>query len=136
MRDRACRGGFIVSLASDARSTGIGSTCCASRNSERWYATRGGLDSAGGSDRLAVRTTIAGSGSALVSLLIVTQAPLDSLAGNAVTITAVALETDPLDPDNTILAVGGSRPALESFVAFRGRPPTIDALLRHSGMSQ
>ncbi len=35
-----------------------------------------------------------------------------------------------------ILAVGGSRPALESFVAFRGREPTIDALLRHSGMSQ
>ncbi len=35
-----------------------------------------------------------------------------------------------------ILAVGGSRPALESFVAFRGREPNIDALLRHSGMSQ
>ncbi len=34
-----------------------------------------------------------------------------------------------------ILAVGGSRPALESFVAFRGRAPTIDALLRHNGMS-
>jgi oligopeptidase A len=34
-----------------------------------------------------------------------------------------------------ILAVGGSRPALESFVAFRGREPSIDALLRHSGMS-
>ncbi len=33
------------------------------------------------------------------------------------------------------LAVGGSRPALESFVAFRGREPTIDALLRHSGMT-
>jgi oligopeptidase A len=33
-----------------------------------------------------------------------------------------------------ILAVGGSRPALESFTAFRGRAPTIDALLRHSGM--
>ncbi len=36
---------------------------------------------------------------------------------------------------NEILAVGGSRPALESFIAFRGRPPEIDALLRHSGMS-
>jgi len=35
---------------------------------------------------------------------------------------------------NEILAVGGSRPALESFVAFRGREPRIDALLRHSGM--
>jgi oligopeptidase A len=34
-----------------------------------------------------------------------------------------------------ILAQGGSRPALESFVAFRGREPTIDALLRHNGMS-
>ena len=33
-----------------------------------------------------------------------------------------------------ILAVGGSRPALESFVAFRGREPKIDALLRHNGM--
>ena len=35
-----------------------------------------------------------------------------------------------------ILAQGGSRPALESFTAFRGREPTIDALLRHNGMSQ
>ncbi|POZ60771.1 M3 family metallopeptidase [Chromobacterium alticapitis] len=34
-----------------------------------------------------------------------------------------------------ILAVGGSRPALESFRAFRGRDPEIDALLRHSGMA-
>jgi oligopeptidase A len=36
---------------------------------------------------------------------------------------------------NEILAVGGSRPALESFVAFRGREPKIDALLKHSGMA-
>jgi len=36
---------------------------------------------------------------------------------------------------NEILGVGGSRSALESFVAFRGREPKIDALLRHSGMS-
>jgi oligopeptidase A len=35
-----------------------------------------------------------------------------------------------------ILAIGGSRPALESFVAFRGREPQIDALLRHNGMLQ
>ena len=35
-----------------------------------------------------------------------------------------------------VLAVGGSRPALESFRAFRGRDPQIDALLRHSGMSE
>jgi len=34
-----------------------------------------------------------------------------------------------------ILAMGGSRPALESFTAFRGREPSIDALLRHSGMA-
>jgi oligopeptidase A len=45
-----------------------------------------------------------------------------------------------LDPEtgkrfwNEILGVGGSRPALESFVAFRGREPKIDALLRHNGM--
>ncbi len=35
-----------------------------------------------------------------------------------------------------ILEVGGSRPAMESFKAFRGRAPTIDALLRHNGMAQ
>ena len=34
-----------------------------------------------------------------------------------------------------ILEVGGSRPALESFMAFRGRRPEIDALLRHSGIA-
>ena len=34
-----------------------------------------------------------------------------------------------------VLAAGGSRPALESFVAFRGRRPQIDALLRHNGMT-
>ena len=45
-----------------------------------------------------------------------------------------------LDPEtgkrfwNEILAVGGSRPAIESFVAFRGREPRIEALLRHNGM--
>ena len=33
-----------------------------------------------------------------------------------------------------ILGSGGSRPALESFVAFRGRKPQMDALLRHNGM--
>ena len=33
-----------------------------------------------------------------------------------------------------ILSVGGSRPAIESFKAFRGREPSVDALLRHSGM--
>jgi oligopeptidase A len=34
-----------------------------------------------------------------------------------------------------ILEVGGSRPAIESFKAFRGREPTIDALLRHQGIA-
>ncbi len=34
-----------------------------------------------------------------------------------------------------VLAMGGSRPALESFKAFRGREPNIDALLRHNGMT-
>jgi len=33
-----------------------------------------------------------------------------------------------------VLSRGGSRDALESFVAFRGRAPQIDALLRHNGM--
>ncbi len=33
-----------------------------------------------------------------------------------------------------VLSRGGSRPAMESFVAFRGRPPQLDALLRHNGM--
>jgi len=34
-----------------------------------------------------------------------------------------------------VLEAGGSRPALASFKAFRGREPNIDALLRHNGMS-
>ncbi len=33
-----------------------------------------------------------------------------------------------------VLEAGGSRPAMESFKAFRGREPRIDALLRHQGM--
>jgi len=36
---------------------------------------------------------------------------------------------------NEILEVGGSHPAMESFKAFRGREPVIDALLRHQGMA-
>ena len=48
---------------------------------------------------------------------------------------------DPVDPGTgarflqEILSVGGSRPAIESFRAFRGREPQVDALLRHSGMT-
>jgi oligopeptidase A len=34
-----------------------------------------------------------------------------------------------------ILEVGGSRPAADSFKAFRGREPSIDALLRHGGLA-
>jgi oligopeptidase A len=34
-----------------------------------------------------------------------------------------------------ILEAGGSRPAIESFKAFRGREPSLDALLRHQGMA-
>ncbi|MDP1659868.1 MAG: M3 family metallopeptidase [Methylotenera sp.] len=34
-----------------------------------------------------------------------------------------------------ILSQGGSRTAMESFTAFRGREPSIDALLRHNGMN-
>jgi len=35
-----------------------------------------------------------------------------------------------------ILEAGGSRPAIESFKAFRGREPSLDALLRHQGMAR
>ncbi len=48
---------------------------------------------------------------------------------------------NPVDPAtggrflNEILSVGGSRPAIESFRAFRGRDPQVDALLRHCGMT-
>ncbi|MCM8596727.1 M3 family metallopeptidase [Accumulibacter sp.] len=47
----------------------------------------------------------------------------------------------PFDPStgqrflSEILSMGGSRPALDSFRAFRGREPQVDALLRHSGMT-
>ena len=35
-----------------------------------------------------------------------------------------------------ILEAGGSRSAMESFKAFRGREPQLDALLRHQGMTE
>jgi oligopeptidase A len=35
---------------------------------------------------------------------------------------------------DTILGLGGSRPPMEVFAAFRGRPPTTEALLRHAGL--
>ncbi len=33
-----------------------------------------------------------------------------------------------------VLSVGGSRPAMESFKAFRGREPQVEPLLRHNGL--
>jgi oligopeptidase A len=36
----------------------------------------------------------------------------------------------------SILEQGGSREPMELFVEFRGREPTIDALLRHSGLAE
>ena len=47
---------------------------------------------------------------------------------------------NPFDPTtgkrflDEIISAGGARPALDSFRAFRGREPQVDALLRHSGM--
>ena len=35
---------------------------------------------------------------------------------------------------DTVLALGGSRDPMEVFVAFRGREPGTDALLRHAGL--
>ncbi|MBI5429196.1 MAG: M3 family metallopeptidase [Nitrosomonadales bacterium] len=49
-------------------------------------------------------------------------------------------ENGVLNPDvgarfrSEILAVGGSRDAMQSFSAFRGREPSMDALLRHNGL--
>lgn len=37
---------------------------------------------------------------------------------------------------HNILEMGGSREPMELFVAFRGREPEVDALLRHSGIGQ
>ena len=35
-----------------------------------------------------------------------------------------------------ILEIGGSRDIMDAYVAFRGRKPTLDALLRHSGIGK
>ena len=49
-------------------------------------------------------------------------------------------EANPMDPATgrryrqQILETGGSRSAMENFVAFRGREPRVDALLRHNGL--
>jgi oligopeptidase A len=36
---------------------------------------------------------------------------------------------------DTVLALGGGAHPLTVFTAFRGRAPTTDALLRHSGLA-
>ena len=36
---------------------------------------------------------------------------------------------------DTVLALGGSRPPMEVFKAFRGREPSTAALLRHRGLA-
>jgi oligopeptidase A len=49
-------------------------------------------------------------------------------------------ETGVLNPETgarfrrEVLSRGGSRPAMESFIAFRGRKPDMEPLLRHNGM--
>jgi oligopeptidase A len=54
---------------------------------------------------------------------------------------AATPETGVLNPQvgrqyrQAILEAGGSRTAMENFKAFRGREPSIDALLRHQGMA-
>ena len=59
-------------------------------------------------------------------------APASSV-GEDVSKTTVTVETG-RKYRQAILEAGGSRPAMESFKAFRGREPSIDALLRHQGM--
>jgi len=59
---------------------------------------------------------------------------LSSDAFSAFEETAFAAETGHRFRD-AVLAVGGSRTAMESFVAFRGRKPEVGALLRHCGLA-
>ena len=64
----------------------------------------------------------------------------EAAARSAASAHQAAASLGTLDPETgmkfrrEVLAVGGTRPAAESFSAFRGRPPKMDALLRHSGM--
>ena len=57
-----------------------------------------------------------------------------AIASDAESTTTVTVETG-RKYRRAILETGGSRPAMESFKAFRGREPSIDALLRHQGMA-
>jgi oligopeptidase A len=59
------------------------------------------------------------------------EAARDATAGNK----AAAEQQTGRKYRQAILEAGGSRPAMESFKAFRGREPSLDALLRHQGMA-
>ena len=59
----------------------------------------------------------------------------EEAAHNAQSDSTVSVETG-RKYRNAILETGGSRPAMESFKAFRGRGPSIDALMRHQGMTR
>ena len=61
-------------------------------------------------------------------------AVFEEAACNAQSDSTVSVETG-RKYRNSILEAGGSRPAMDSFKAFRGREPSIDALMRHQGMT-
>ena len=61
-------------------------------------------------------------------------AAFEEAARNARSDSTVSTETG-RQYRSAILEAGGSRPAMESFKAFRGREPSIDALMRHQGMT-
>ncbi len=62
-------------------------------------------------------------------------AAFEEAAHNAQSDSTVSVETG-RKYRNAILEAGGSRPAMDSFKAFRGREPSIDALMRHQGMTR
>ena len=62
-------------------------------------------------------------------------AAFEEAAHDAQTNSTVSVETG-RRYRTAILEAGGSRPAMESFKAFRGREPSIDALMRHQGMTK
>ena len=61
-------------------------------------------------------------------------AAFEEAAHNAQSDSTVSVETG-RRYRSSILEAGGSRPAMDSFKAFRGREPSIDALVRHQGMA-
>ena len=61
-------------------------------------------------------------------------AAFEEAAHNAQSDSTVLVETG-RKYRSAILEAGGSRPAMESFRAFRGREPSMDALIRHQGMT-